>query len=113
MPFTQLGEIDRVLKKVTEGVDCFEEIFGKIQITVNLNQKEKFEQDLKREIKKLQRCRDQIKTWLSSNEIKDKRALLENRKLIEMVCHDPVMRQQSLTSLNFIKLRCPHLYPFV
>lgn len=47
------------------------------------NQKEKYEQDLKKEIKKLQRLRDQIKTWLASNDVKDKRALLENRKLIE------------------------------
>ena len=33
----------------------------------------------------LQRLRDQIKTWVASNEIKDKRILLENRKLIETV----------------------------
>lgn len=32
-----------------------------------------------------QRLRDQIKTWLASNEIKDKRQLLENRRLIETV----------------------------
>jgi CCR4-NOT transcription complex subunit 3 len=31
--------------------------------TDNSNQKEKFEADLKKEIKKLQRLRDQIKTW--------------------------------------------------
>ena len=31
--------------------------------TDNANQKEKFESDLKKEIKKLQRLRDQIKTW--------------------------------------------------
>lgn len=30
-----------------------------------------------------QRLRDQIKTWLASSEIKDKRQLIENRKLIE------------------------------
>ena len=30
-----------------------------------------------------QRLRDQIKTWLASSEIKDKRLLLEDRKLIE------------------------------
>ncbi|KAF7723689.1 proteinral negative regulator of transcription subunit 5 [Apophysomyces ossiformis] len=76
-------EIDRVLKKVGEGVDSFEAIFDKIQSATNSNQKEKYEQDLKKEIKKLQRLRDQIKTWLSFNEIKDKSALLENRKLIE------------------------------
>lgn len=78
-----VAEIDRVLKKVSEGVETFETIFDKIQATSNMNQKEKYEQDLKKEIKKLQRLRDQIKTWISSNEIKDKKQLVENRKLIE------------------------------
>lgn len=68
---------------MSEGVETFDNIFDKIQTTGNPNQKEKYEQDLKKEIKKLQRLRDQIKTWLSSNEIKDKAALFENRKLIE------------------------------
>ncbi|KAL7312991.1 general negative regulator of transcription subunit 5 [Mucor circinelloides] len=77
------AEIDRVLKKVSEGVETFDNIFDKIQSTTNSNQKEKYEQDLKKEIKKLQRLRDQIKTWLSSNDIKDKSALMDNRKLIE------------------------------
>jgi CCR4-NOT transcription complex subunit 3 len=72
-----------LLKKVSEGVETFETIFDKIHYTSNANQKDKYEQDLKKEIKKLQRLRDQIKTWLSSNDIKDKRALLDNRKLIE------------------------------
>ncbi|ESO82027.1 hypothetical protein LOTGIDRAFT_179956 [Lottia gigantea] len=76
------GEIDRCLKKVVEGVDTFEDIWNK-QTTANLNQKEKYETDLKREIKKLQRLRDQIKTWSASNDIKDKSQLLEHRKLIE------------------------------
>ena len=39
--------------------------------------------DLKKEIKKLQRLRDQIKTWVASTEVKDKDALVEARKLIE------------------------------
>lgn len=43
------------------------------------------EAELKTQIKKLQRLRDQIKTWLASNEIKDKKALTDNRKLIELV----------------------------
>ncbi|CAO3647374.1 unnamed protein product [Cunninghamella blakesleeana] len=50
-------EIDCVLKKVTEGVETFESIFDKIHSTTNGNQKEKYEQDLKKEIKKLQRLR--------------------------------------------------------
>uniref|UniRef100_A0A3B4U044 CCR4-NOT transcription complex subunit 3 n=1 Tax=Seriola dumerili TaxID=41447 RepID=A0A3B4U044_SERDU len=79
----KLQEIDRCLKKVAEGVEQFEDIWQKLHNAANANQKEKYEADLKKEIKKLQRLRDQIKTWVASNEIKDKRQLVENRKLIE------------------------------
>jgi CCR4-NOT transcriptional regulation complex NOT5 subunit len=56
-----------------------------MQASTNQTQKEKLETDLKTQIKKLQRLRDQIKTWVASNDIKDKTALLENRRLIETV----------------------------
>ena len=56
-----------------------------MQASTNHTQKEKQETDLKSQIKKLQRLRDQIKTWVASNDIKDKSALLDNRKLIETV----------------------------
>lgn len=79
------GEIDRCLKKVTEGVETFEDIWQKVHNATNSNQKEKYEADLKKEIKKLQRLRDQIKSWIASGEIKDKSTLLEYRKLIETV----------------------------
>lgn len=77
------GEIERCLKKVSEGVETFEDIWQKVHNATNSNQKEKYEADLKKEIKKLQRLRDQIKTWVASSDIKDKRMLVENRKLIE------------------------------
>ena len=103
------GEIDRVLKKVDEGADFFDEIWSKgtlkssffivatfwshvfplysdlliVQSAETQNLKEKHEMDLKKEIKKLQRLRDQIKTWVASTEVKDKDALVEARKLIE------------------------------
>ncbi|KAF9481976.1 hypothetical protein BDN70DRAFT_875595 [Pholiota conissans] len=76
-------EIDRTLKKVSEGVELFESIYDKMQSSTNQTQKEKSELDLKTQIKKLQRLRDQIKTWVASNDIKDKSALLDNRRLIE------------------------------
>ncbi|KAJ7087184.1 Not1 N-terminal domain, CCR4-Not complex component-domain-containing protein [Mycena belliarum] len=76
-------EIDRTLKKVTEGVELFESIYDKMQASTNQAQKEKLELELKSQIKKLQRLRDQIKTWVASNDIKDKTQLLDNRKLIE------------------------------
>ncbi|KAH7950341.1 hypothetical protein HPB49_022712 [Dermacentor silvarum] len=56
---------------------------NRVYNATNTNQKEKYEADLKKEIKKLQRLRDQIKTWMASSEIKDKRILMDNRKLIE------------------------------
>ncbi|KAK2466413.1 hypothetical protein APHAL10511_002055 [Amanita phalloides] len=76
-------EIDRTLKKVAEGVELFENIYDKMQASTNQTQKEKLELDLKTQIKKLQRLRDQIKTWVASNDIKDKSQLLDNRRLIE------------------------------
>ena len=76
-------EIDRALKKVQEHVEVFDSIWEKVHDTEHANQKEKFEADLKKEIKKLQRYRDQIKTWAAAPEIKDKKQLTDARKLIE------------------------------
>ncbi|PVH85260.1 CCR4-NOT transcription complex subunit 3 [Cadophora sp. DSE1049] len=76
-------EIDKCFKKVDEGVAEFDAIYEKIEQSGNAAQKDKLEDNLKREIKKLQRLRDQIKTWAAGNEIKDKAPLLDKRKLIE------------------------------
>jgi bacterioferritin (cytochrome b1) len=46
------------VSRMLPGVPCFQ-----VHDTENSNQKEKFEADLKKEIKKLQRLRDQIKSW--------------------------------------------------
>jgi CCR4-NOT transcription complex subunit 3 len=37
--------------------------------------------DLKKEIKKLQRHRDQIKNWIASNDVKEKKNLIDARKV--------------------------------
>lgn len=77
------AEMDRCFKKIQEGVDAFEDTWQKLHHANNANQKDKYENDLKKEIKKLQRLRDQIKSWASSNDVKDKKTLLDYRKLIE------------------------------
>lgn len=51
---TLSAEIDRTLKKVDEGVALFDEIWDKVYSATQQNQKEKYEGDLKKEIKKLQ-----------------------------------------------------------
>ncbi|ODV98541.1 hypothetical protein PACTADRAFT_184869 [Pachysolen tannophilus NRRL Y-2460] len=76
-------EIDRVFKKISEGLEVFDSLYERHGNCTNGSQKEKLEADLKKEIKKLQRFREQIKTWQSTNEIKDKARLLENRRLVE------------------------------
>lgn len=79
------NEVERCFKKVEEGVQAFESIYDKIISSNNPAQKEKQEDLLKKEIKKLQRMRDQIKAWTAMNDIKDKKPLLEKRRLIETV----------------------------
>ena len=71
------------MKKVDEGVELFDEIWEKVYSAEQQNQKEKYEIELKKEIKKLQRLRDQIKTWIGGTEVKDKESLLDTRRLIE------------------------------
>jgi CCR4-NOT transcription complex subunit 3 len=106
------AEIDRTLKKITEGIESFHIIWEKFNSATNVchislslcdltsstnprhpfrlpcpiqyNQKEKYESDLKKDIKKLQRYRDSLKVWAASSEIKEKGAILQARRLIEV-----------------------------
>jgi CCR4-NOT transcriptional regulation complex NOT5 subunit len=75
-----------------------------VQTATNLNQKEKYETELKKEIKKLQRLREQIKTWQNSNDIKDKKPLQEARKNIEQVCKLLLGQVRARLELSWQKL---------
>ncbi|CCF57240.1 hypothetical protein KAFR_0C02470 [Kazachstania africana CBS 2517] len=78
-------EMDKVFKKINEGLEIFNDIYERHDsCNNNQSQKEKLESDLKREIKKLQRLREQIKSWQSSNEVKDKDSLLDYRRSVEV-----------------------------
>lgn len=130
------GEIDRVLKKVQEGVDVFDSIWNKVLLfltlsifwfyfifiivsyfqffpcfqvydTDNANQKEKFEADLKKEIKKLQRYRDQIKTWIQSSEIKDKKV---SSRLLLVLCLLTLFLHFSSRTIKSFCLICCFIY---
>uniref|UniRef100_A0AC34QPR1 CCR4-NOT transcription complex subunit 3 n=1 Tax=Panagrolaimus sp. JU765 TaxID=591449 RepID=A0AC34QPR1_9BILA len=78
-----LIEVEKTYKKVDEGIEVFEETMTKMYEANSENQRDKFQEDLKREIKKLQRLRDLIKGWQFSTDIKDKDKLTQYRKLIE------------------------------
>lgn len=77
-------EFDKTNKKIAEGLTVFDDIYDKLMTTEISSQKEKLESDLKKEIKKLQRLRDQLKTWISDTSIKlDKSLIQDNRTKIE------------------------------
>lgn len=77
-------EFDKLQKKVTEGLAQFDQTHDKIYATENSSLKEKLESELRKEIKKLQRYRDQVKQWLSDSSNKlDRSRLQDIRGLIE------------------------------
>ena len=75
--------VQTTTKKVEDGIVSFCDILEKYRTTGNASQRDKLGEDLKKEIKKLQRHRDQIKQWQSGNDVKDKAKLLEYRQKIE------------------------------
>ncbi|GAV26794.1 hypothetical protein PMKS-000250 [Pichia membranifaciens] len=76
--------MDKVFKKILEGLEIFDTLYERHENVTNQSQKEKLENDLKKETKKLQRFREQVKNWQAANEIKDKNQLLEHRRLVEV-----------------------------
>ncbi|MCO5590051.1 hypothetical protein L7F22_044020 [Adiantum nelumboides] len=97
------AEIDKTLKKIGEGVQEFESIYDKLQNASTPSQSAKYESELKTSIKRLQRLRDNLKNWLQSNEIKDKSALMENRKLIEQQMEKFKASEKELKTKAFSK----------
>jgi len=78
------GEIDKTLKKVQEGLELFDDMRAKLDACDTPSLKTKMEEELKRELKKLQKHRDAIKGWASSSEVKIKTPnLLTARRDIE------------------------------
>jgi CCR4-NOT transcription complex subunit 3 len=77
------SEIDKTLKKVTEGLELFDDMRAKLDACDTPSLKTKMEEELKRELKKLQKHRDAIKGWASSSEVKIKTPLQAARRSIE------------------------------
>lgn len=77
-------EIDKTTKKISEGLQAFDDIHDKLITSEIASQKEKLESDLKKEIKRLQRSRDQLKHWIGDSSLKiDKVPLIDFRIKIE------------------------------
>ena len=61
------SEVDKTLKKIDEGIEEFKGLWDKANQASTPSQKEKVEADLKKDIKKLQRYREQLKTWIQQS----------------------------------------------
>ena len=79
----QEKEIRLVLKKIDEGLEAFDRLYDKVKRAEDKSSKLRYEGDLKKEIKRLQRHRDQVKVWINSPDVKDKSKLIAIRKVIE------------------------------
>jgi len=75
------NEVLRCFKNIDEGVKGFTELFCKFEKAQTPNQKAKYENDLKKDIKKLQRLRDQLKGFCGR--YKDENALKKYRRKVE------------------------------
>ncbi|KAK7194539.1 Not1 N-terminal domain, CCR4-Not complex component/NOT2 / NOT3 / NOT5 family [Novymonas esmeraldas] len=76
-------EADRLLKKVNEGLDAYDELHEKLANAPNASAKERLEGDLKRELKKLQRHREAMKGFMQNDDYKEKTKMQVSRKKIE------------------------------
>ncbi|CAG9575205.1 conserved hypothetical protein [Leishmania major strain Friedlin] len=76
-------EADRLLKKVNEGLDAYDELHEKLANAPNASAKERLEGDLKRELKKLQRHREAMKSFMQNDDYKEKMKMQVSRKKIE------------------------------
>lgn len=102
---TETREVDAIFKKINEGVDLFNYYFNRHQSSNSDSQREKLENDLKKEIKKLQKYRDQIKTWQLNESMEAVIApvkLQEHRKLVEeaMECYKDVEKNSKMKTYS-------------
>lgn len=78
-----LSEIEKKFKDSEEGIQIIDALQLKLENAPTQNQKEKYEQEMKKEIKKLQRLRDFFRSNQNNPDIKDKSKLDQGRKMIE------------------------------
>ena len=70
-----------------QGIQIIDNLQSKLENAPSQNMKEKFETEMKKEIKKLQRLRDFFRTNQNNADIKDKSKLDQGRKMIENVSY--------------------------
>ncbi|BDA50615.1 probable CCR4-NOT transcription complex subunit 3 at N-terminal half [Coccomyxa sp. Obi] len=76
-------EIEQALKKIYDGIHNFKELGVKMEAAEDAKDRDKWMQEMKRELKRLQRLRDQIRQWAADPTIRDTSLLIDARHAIE------------------------------
>ena len=77
-------EVESTLKKVHEGVESWGQEWAQLQTIYDFSQRDKIIEGLKRDLKKLQRLREQVRGWLTTGEVRGQDdALQEARRMVE------------------------------
>jgi CCR4-NOT transcription complex subunit 3 len=97
-------EVAQTLKKIDEGVDVFDRLYEKVYQAEEKSHKQKYETDLKKEIKKLQRLRDQLKTWIQGSDLKEMQKLIQARKVIEQKMEQFKRCEKELKTKTYSKI---------
>jgi CCR4-NOT transcription complex subunit 3 len=94
-------EVDKKLSLVEEGCSTFNQLLRKIQTAATQTQKERFESDLKKELKKLQRIRDSLRS-LESQDSRNKSRIVEAKRKIEelMELHKQAERESKIRTYS-------------
>lgn len=97
--------METIFKKIHEGLDLFNYYYSRHESSNSDSQREKLESDLKKEIKKLQKFRDQIKNWQGNDSLEATIApqkLQEHRRLVEeaMECYKEVEKSSKMKSFS-------------
>eukprot|EP00792_Barthelona_sp_PAP020_P006099 TRINITY_DN2908_c0_g1_i1.p1 TRINITY_DN2908_c0_g1~~TRINITY_DN2908_c0_g1_i1.p1 ORF type:complete len:590 (-),score=141.96 TRINITY_DN2908_c0_g1_i1:19-1788(-) len=77
------NDIDRTLRKVEEGISLIDTLWDRLETVGSALQEDKIHCEIKKETKKLQRLRDNIKSWISQGDYRDKDTLKRSRRIIE------------------------------
>ena len=78
------AEIDKTHKKIREGFEVFATLWDKVENAPDHGAKQRWTGELKKELKKLQRMRDQIKAWMSNGVVKDTKEMEHHKHQIEL-----------------------------
>ncbi|KAK9823430.1 hypothetical protein WJX72_002698 [[Myrmecia] bisecta] len=102
----QQADIDFTVKNIQEGLEEYRSWGRKLEAATkrdDMKEKEKLLAEMKRELKKLQRLRDQVRNWLDQAALASNQALLDARRAVEVEMENFKTLERETKMKNFSK----------